>query len=108
MAGGMVFALKGALQIEGLVGIFKDLGKVEGRAKELATGFRQLSKSLIDIGSRVSLVSAPLIALGATAVKLAKSTGEYADKLSSLNQATGLSTDTLQEFEHVAVKAGVG
>jgi TP901 family phage tail tape measure protein len=49
----------------------------------------------------------PILAVGAGLVKLTTSLGKNADKLLDLEQITGLSTNTLQEFQNVATVAGV-
>ena len=49
----------------------------------------------------------PAAAAGAGMLKLASDAGQTADRLLDLEQSTGLSTDTLQQFEGVAKGAGV-
>lgn len=67
-----------------------------------------LADSFISAGKKLSLgLTAPLLAAGAGMLKLASDAGNAADRLLDLEQITGLSTDTLQEFKNVAVVAGV-
>ena len=70
---------------------------VERLAKSFDTAGKALSKGL----------TVPLVAAGAGMLKLASDAGNAADRLLDLEQITGLSTDTLQEFKNVAVVAGV-
>src|SRR5690554_4051645 len=52
-------------------------------------------------------LTAPITALGTGLVALQKSTGNYADQLLDLEEITGISTTSLQEFRNVARVAGV-
>lgn len=70
---------------------------VERLAKSFDTAGKALSKGL----------TVPLVAAGVGMLKLASDAGNAADRLLDLEQITGLSTDTLQEFKNVAVVAGV-
>jgi hypothetical protein len=74
--------------------------KTEKKTNNLAKGFGKFGKA-------TAKVTGLLIGAGAAMVALAKSSGNYADKLLDLEQVTGLSTDTLQEFKNVATVAGV-
>lgn len=64
--------------------------------------------SMTKFGKNLSKnVTLPIIGVGAGLVKLVSSIGQSADKLLDLEQITGLSTTTLQEFKNVATVAGV-
>ncbi len=81
-------ALKGIDQLGSRVGKF---GKsVERTGRSLARNF-----------------TAPIAAAGAAAAALGVRVGNLADELFDLEQQTGLSTDTLQEFRRVTSVAGV-
>jgi hypothetical protein len=76
--------------------------------KDSSKQFEDLGKSLTKTGKALTLgLTVPLTAAGAGLVKLAIESGKAADKILDLEQITGLSTDTLQEFKNVAVVAGV-
>jgi hypothetical protein len=67
-----------------------------------------LSKSFTTAGKALTVgLTAPLVAAGAGMIKLAVEAGKTADRILDLEQITGLSTDTLQEFKNVAAVAGV-
>jgi hypothetical protein len=68
----------------------------------------QLGRSFVSAGRTLTRnLTAPILAAGTAAVGLAINAGNVADRLLDLEQITGLSTDTLQEFKNVAVVAGV-
>ena len=54
-----------------------------------------------------SSVTIPLVAMGGAILAAAVKTGEFADELLDLSEMTGLSTDSLQEWQNVARTAGV-
>jgi len=63
---------------------------------------------LASVGKNLSLhLSAPLIAAGTAVLALAVKAGGLADELMDLHDQTGLNTDSLQEWRHVANLAGV-
>jgi len=102
-----VFKLVGRITTEGFGDLGTKLDKagkvVEKTAKRIDRFGRQVQK----VGVGVTKLTAPLAAAAGGMVLLATKTGQYADKLLDLEQITGLSTDTLQEMEHVARAAGV-
>lgn len=58
-------------------------------------------------GTLTKWVSGPLAAVGAGAFALATKVGNTADRILDLHDITGLTTDSLQEWQHVAKIAGV-
>lgn len=73
---------------------------------------RSAVDKLIDATSRIGRnmtlgVTGPILAAGTAAVAAAVKLGNYADKMLDLEQITGMSVTTLQEFENVARVAGV-
>jgi len=66
------------------------------------------SRVFRDAGKVLStLITGPLVAGTYAMIHLAKSSGEAADRLSDLSAMTGLSTTSLQEWQHVARVATV-
>jgi hypothetical protein len=88
--------------------INKDITDAEKSVKTFQKELGRLGANLSRIGTELSKnLSVPLAAVG-TAIGVASlKTGEYASQLLSMSEATGLSTDSLQEFENVARNAGV-
>lgn len=82
----------------------KDFNKgVQGASKRMDS----MGKSLIGAGTQMTkMVTGPIVALGAGILGLATKTANYADTLLDLQQQTGLSTDTLQEYRAVADAVG--
>lgn len=72
-------------------------GKIAVAGQRLGTVGRGLTVGL----------TVPLVAAGGAALASAVKLGNFADRMLDLEQMTGLSTDTLQEFENVARAAGV-
>ncbi|MCP4988497.1 MAG: phage tail tape measure protein [Colwellia sp.] len=88
-----------------LDGDTKDLDKKIDQSKK---GVDKFSKNLKSFGTNMTkFATLPILAAGAGLVKLTSNIGKNADKLLDLEQITGLSTDTLQEFQNVATVAGV-
>ena len=90
--------------------------KVSADNKPLKKGLNDSGKSVDNFGSKVSSLGKKLgILAGAAAIgavvkglfNMAKEVSENADRLLDLSEITGLSTDRLQEYEHVARVAGV-
>jgi hypothetical protein len=79
----------------------KDIKKSQKETKDLSELFDKSGKAL------TKGLTVPLVAAGAGMIKLAVDAGKAADKILDLEQITGLSTDTLQEFKNVAAVAGV-
>jgi len=109
MAGGMeVFRIVGTIAISGTGNASKELEQLGKLSKDAFKALESLSKGVNKFGMYLSKnLTAPLAIVGETMGRLARSTGQYADKLLDLSQITGLSTDSIQEYEHVARVAGV-
>jgi hypothetical protein len=103
-----LFSLVGKVALDGMTKFDKDLKEGEKKVKDLQKALGKLGADLTKFGSTLSKnISAPLAGVGVAIGALALKTGAYASELLSMSDATGLSTDTLQEFEHVARTAGV-
>ena len=103
-----LFQLVGELSIAGIDKVNQQFVQVDKEARKVQKSIALLGKNMEKTGkSLTKWVSAPLIGLGAAMVLAADKTGKYADKLLDLTEITGLSTDSLQEMEHVARIAGV-
>ena len=70
---------------------------LEGFGKEMSATGRDLTKNL----------SAPIVGVSVSMLALAKHTGETADSIMDLAATTGMSTDAIQEWQHVARMTGV-
>jgi len=71
-------------------------------------GLEKTAKKLGDIGKKLTLkLTVPLTTLASSITFLAVKTGQWADRILDLTQITGLSSKTIQEFQHVARIAGV-
>lgn len=89
--------------------------KIGANIKELQTALQGAQRSIQDMSKRITSlgksmskkVSGPIAALGGGLVALQKKTADYADNVLDMADATGISTDSLQEFEHVARSVGV-
>ena len=75
---------------------------------DLARQFQRVGRSMQQVGSSLTRsLTLPLAAVGAAFAAATVEAGNYADKILDLEQITGLSTESLQELEHVATVAGV-
>jgi hypothetical protein len=102
-----VFKIVGQISLKNVDNTFKQLDAFEKAASEVTKGLGKMARALDHAGLQLSRAfTAPLAAAGAAIGALALKTGDYADKILTLEQQTGLSTDTLQEFAHVAKAAG--
>jgi hypothetical protein len=102
-----VFKIVGFIGLQNVDKTLKALDALDAKANKTAANLGNLAKKIDAAGLKLSrALTVPLAAAGAAIGKLALSTGNYADKILSLQQSTGLSTDTLQEFAHVATAAG--
>ncbi|KMJ59401.1 hypothetical protein AB685_00480 [Bacillus sp. LL01] len=91
--------------IDNFSNIFKDL---ESKTSGIGGKLESLSGGMKDVGGKMSKwVTGPMAAAGAGLFGLATATGNHADRLLDLRDITGMSTDTLQEWGHVANIAGV-
>jgi methyl-accepting chemotaxis protein len=91
--------------------IVKIGAKIDGLINNLKASeerIRAFGKVAQDIGKSLTKnVTAPIAAIGTAAFAASVRLGNFADTLLDLEQQTGLSTDSLQEYRQVAVKAGI-
>ncbi len=79
----------------------KNLDDFSKKAKDLGKEVTETGKAM------TTLVTGPIVAVGAGILALTTKVANYADELLDLKAQTGLSTDSLQEWRHVAEIAGV-
>lgn len=78
------------------------------RMDELSRKMDSAGKKMQNVGGKLSkTLTAPILGAVGAVVGLTKKTGEYADRLLDLSAITGMSTDSIQEWQHVARVAGV-
>jgi hypothetical protein len=86
----------------------KTLDKVDKKAQGLDKTLAKMGKSVTNVGKTMSTwVTGPIVAAGAGILGLATKAGNTADRLLDLASITGMSTDAIQEYQHVAKIAGV-
>lgn len=91
-----------------VVNIVANTKKFDGDIDKAKKSVTKFEKDLKTFGTNANkYATLPILAIGAGLVKLTKNIGDNADKLLDLEQITGLSTTTLQEFQNVATVAGV-
>jgi hypothetical protein len=91
------------------------LVRITGDSTQLDSSIDQSGQRLQQFGAGAQRVggslsknlTTPILAVGGAMVAATVSAGNYADSILDLEQVTGLSSDTLQEFENVATVAGV-
>ena len=84
---------------------FDDIDKKVGNMKK---SMQDMGKKVSDVGVGLTKwVTGPIVAVGAGLLGLAAKTGDYADSILDLNAITGMSTDSIQEWQHVTKIAGV-
>jgi phage-related protein len=84
---------------------FSELQKGLENAQDKINNF---GKSTSNLGASLSKnLTAPILIVGGGLLGLAKKTGDYADRILDLNAITGMSTDSIQEWQHVTKIAGV-
>jgi hypothetical protein len=108
-----------AMQIEGIyvkigakISEFQQkLSQVEKKLQETEKKFEGLKKTAEKLGevgkTLTTRVTAPIVALAGAVTALAVKTGYWADRISDLTAITGLSVETIQEWQHVSRVAGV-
>ncbi len=90
------------------VEINADSKKAISGLNDLSTKMQGLGKNIGSVGKDMTkYVTGPIVALGAGMLMLANKTGDYADRILDLNAITGMSTDAIQEWQHVSKVAGV-
>lgn len=85
-----------------------DTGEFQRSMTSAAEKMQEMGDRMVSVGSAMSArVTAPIAAVGAALLAATVKVGNMADALLDLEQQTGLSTVSLQEFRHVATIAGV-
>ena len=103
-----LFSLVGEVTAAGLDVTKKELTALDKEARKVQRQFNKVGKATEALGRTMSkFVTGPLLGAVAASLLAADATGKYADKMLDLEQITGLSTDSLQEYEQVAREAGV-
>lgn len=103
-----IFELAGQITVNGLEALKKNLTGLEADLQKADKAIGKFGRQAEKIGTNLTkYVTAPIVGLAGGFAFLAGKTGQYADHLLDLQQITGLNTDKLQEFEHVARIAGV-
>ena len=101
------FSLIGRISMQGMSSALKEVEGLEDAVKKVSKELGKLGQNLTKAGTFMSKnLTAPIAAATAAVGLLSLKTGEYASKLNSLEQATGLTKDTIQELTHVAKTAG--
>jgi len=89
--------------------------KLEADTKEALANLGGMTSNLQDIGKNMKktgdtmtkFVTGPILALTGGMFALASKTGDYADRILDLTDITGMSAQSIQEWQHVAKIAGV-
>lgn len=103
-----LFQLVGEISVTGIDLLNKQFNQVDKEARKVQKSIALLGKNMEKTGLALTKsITAPIIGLGAAMVLAADKAGKYADSMLDLKDITGLSTDSLQELEHVARVAGV-
>ena len=103
-----VFRLLGRIGLDGAAEVEGSLEDVEGKAEDTGGSFRDLGKRTQALGKGMTkFVTGPIAALTAGIVGLAVEAGNYADQILDTSAATGMATETIQEYQAVARIAGV-
>ena len=99
-----------------VVGIIGDMSKLATTLNSASSSVSAFGKKVQETGKEVTktgteltkLVTGPIVAVGAGLLLLVNKTASWADSLMDLETQTGLTTDSLQEWRHVAEMAGTG
>lgn len=98
-----VFKLFGSIFIENDKAN-KSLDQTDKKGKGLGERFKGMIGTAAKWGAAIG---AAAVAAGVAVFGLATKTGDYADRILDLNAITGMSTDSIQEWQNVAKVAGV-
>jgi len=102
------FSLVGKISLDGIKEINSGIRSAENSVKQFTRELGKMGTSLSKAGASLTKnITAPLSAVTAAIGVLTLKTSDYASKLLSLSEATGLTTNSLQEYEHIARTAGV-
>jgi hypothetical protein len=89
------------------VKIGADTSGFEKGLKNVSENTKKVGKSVSDVGKKMTTwATGGIAAAGAGILGLASKTGDYADRVLDLQQITGMSTDSIQEWQQVAKMAG--
>lgn len=98
-----IFSLHGIVEASGLKQVVEGLQAIDKQLVKVDKAFTQFGRQTAKIGTTLSKnITAPLVAVGAAVVLATNKTLDYAENLVKLEGVTGLSTDSLQELQHVA------
>lgn len=102
-----IFALFGTIALDGIQTVNKQLSTLDNDLKNISKELNKTGRNLTKLGNDMTKTfTAPIVAAGASIAVFSSKIGEHADKLLDLQESTRLSTDTLQEFEHVMKMTG--
>jgi len=76
------------------------LDSIQGSMRNVGQNMQKLG------GNMTKMITGPMAALGGAILENARRTGNYADEILDLSAATGMSTESLQEYRAVADRAG--
>lgn len=103
-----IFELHGVLSILGIEDAEKKLKAIDKEAIKVSKSIKKFGDDLSSVGKQFSLAfTAPIVAATAAIGAMVTKAADYADELLDLTEITGMSSDTLQELEHVALAVGV-
>jgi len=103
-----VFTLIGRVGLEGAGEVEDNLKNIEDGADNTSSKFENLMDKTDKLGRGMTkFVTGPIAAAAAGIAGLAYQAGQYADGILDTSSATGLATDTIQEYQAVAEVAGV-
>lgn len=78
------------------------------KAVESGEKMKKVGGNIKDVGGDMTKwVTGPLVAGAGGLIALSKASGDAADRILDLSEITGLSTDSIQEWQHVSTVAGV-
>ena len=102
-----VFKLLGKIALDGATEVKKGVEEIEDRAEKLGKKFETVGKRVTDTGKHMTtLVTGPLVALGAGVLALTTRTAKAGDEIQKMALRTGFSTEALSEFRHAAQLSG--
>jgi len=102
-----IFRLFGSIFIDNDKAV-KSIDETDKKGKSLSTRFEDMGKKVGAVGGAMTKwVTGPIAAVGGGLLALTTKAGQTADRLLDLSDITGLSTDTIQEYQYVANQAGV-
>jgi phage-related protein len=101
------FKLVGRIALEGGKAVDEGLNKIESTLEKTSKGFKDAGKKTKDFGKKLAPISGLVAGVGAGLFALGVKAGDNADRILDLSSATGLTTDRIQELEHVTKIAGI-